>query len=92
MRERGAKVTDIVILVVSAVESLQPQTMEVLDLVRRQNIPLIIAINKIDRPMANVEETLLDLAAHNLIPEQHGGRTICVPISAKEGTNLDILR
>jgi len=54
-------------------------------------IPVIVAINKIDRPAADVEAVLLDLASHNLIPEDLGGDVICVPISAKERTNLDIL-
>jgi len=54
-------------------------------------IPVIVAINKIDRPAADVESVLLDLSSHNLIPEELGGDVICVPISAKEGTNLDIL-
>lgn len=52
-------------------------------------IPIIVAINKIDRPAADVESVLLDLSSHNLIPEQLGGDVICVPISAKEKTNLD---
>lgn len=54
-------------------------------------IPVIVAINKIDRPAADVESVLLDLSSHNLIAEELGGDVICVPISAKEGTNLDIL-
>jgi translation initiation factor IF-2 len=54
-------------------------------------IPVIVAINKIDRPAADVEAVLLDLASHNLIPEDLGGDVICVPISAKERTNLDLL-
>jgi translation initiation factor IF-2 len=54
-------------------------------------IPVIVAINKIDRPAADVEAVLLDLASHNLIPEDLGGDVICVPVSAKEKTNLDIL-
>jgi translation initiation factor IF-2 len=54
-------------------------------------IPIIVAINKIDRPAADVESVLLDLSSHNLIPEDLGGDVICVPVSAKERTNLDIL-
>jgi translation initiation factor IF-2 len=54
-------------------------------------IPVIVAINKIDRPAADVESVLLDLSSHNMISEELGGDVICVPISAKEGTNLDIL-
>lgn len=88
---RGAKVTDIIILVISAIESVQPQTIEVIELARNLRIPVIVAINKIDRPAADVEAVLLDLSAHNLVPEELGGDIICVPISAKMKTNLDVL-
>lgn len=91
LRVRGAKVTDIIILVISAIESVQPQTIEVIEIARSMRIPVIVAMNKIDRPAADVEAVLLDLSSHNLIPEQLGGDVICVPISAKERTNLDIL-
>jgi small GTP-binding protein len=91
LRVRGAKVTDIIILVISAIESVQPQTIEVIEIARSLRIPVIVAMNKIDRPAADVEAVLLDLSSHNLIPEQLGGDVICVPISAKEGTNLDLL-
>lgn len=63
-----------------------------MELAKASHIPLIVAINKIDRPEANLEETLLDLSSHDLVPEQLGGNQICVPISAKEKINLDILR
>ena len=65
--------------------------MEVIEIARSLRIPVIVAMNKIDRPAADVESVLLDLSSHNLIPEQLGGDVICVPISAKEGTNLDLL-
>lgn len=91
MRMRGAQVTDLIILVVSAIESVQPQTIEVIEIARGLKIPVIVAINKIDRPAADVEAVLLDLSSHNLIPEDLGGDVICVPVSAKVGTNLDLL-
>ena len=92
MRARGAKVTDMIILVVSAVESIQKQTIEVIELAKASHVPLIIAINKIDRPEADLQSTMLDLASYDLVPEQLGGNQICVPISAKEKINLDLLR
>jgi translation initiation factor IF-2 len=91
LRVRGAKVTDIIILVISAIESVQPQTVEVIEIARSMRIPVIVAINKIDRPAADPDTVILDLASHNLIPEQLGGDVICVPVSAKERINLDIL-
>lgn len=91
LRVRGAKVTDIIILVISAIESVQPQTVEVIEIARSMRIPIIVAMNKIDRPAADIESVLLDLSSHNIIAEQLGGDVICVPISAKERTNLDIL-
>jgi translation initiation factor IF-2 len=63
----------------------------VIELAKASHIPLIIAINKIDRPEADVKATMLDLASHDLLPEEMGGNQICVPISAKERINLDIL-
>ena len=83
--------TDIIILVISAIESVQPQTVEVIEIARSMRIPVIVAINKIDRPAADPDTVMLDLASHNLIPEQLGGDVICVPVSAKERINLDIL-
>ena len=92
LRSRGAKVTDIIVLVISAVESVQKQTIEVIELARKMHVPLIVAINKIDRMEADVEAVLLDLQMHDVIPEQLGGDIICVPISAKERVNLNLLR
>jgi translation initiation factor IF-2 len=91
LRVRGAKVTDMIILVISAIESVQPQTIEVIEIAKNMKIPIIVAMNKIDRPAADVESVLLDLSTHNIIAEQLGGDVICVPISAKEKINLDIL-
>ena len=92
MRARGAKVTDMIILVISAVESVQKQTIEVIELARSMHIPTIVAINKIDRPEADVQSVMFDLASNNLVPEELGGDVICVPISAKEQVNLDLLK
>ena len=92
MRARGAKVTDMIILVISAVESIQKQTIEVINLAKQMHIPLIVAINKIDRPEADVESVMLDLSSQGLIPEELGGEVICLPISAKEQINLDVLK
>lgn len=69
MRARGAKVTDMIILVVSAVESIQKQTIEVIELAKASHVPIIVAINKIDRPEANLQSTMLDLTAYDLVPE-----------------------
>ena len=73
MRERGAKVTDMIILVISAVESVQKQTIEVIQLVNSLRIPLVVAINKIDRPEADVENVLFDLENNGVAPEDLGG-------------------
>jgi len=64
----------------------------VIELTKQMHIPLIVAINKIDRAEADADAVMLDLSTHDLVPEQLGGDIICVPISAKEGTNLDILK
>ncbi|MFA6534027.1 MAG: translation initiation factor IF-2 [Patescibacteria group bacterium] len=91
MRSRGAKVADIAILVVAADDSLKPQTIEALQIIQALKLPFIVAINKIDKPDANPEKVKQDLAARNLLPEDWGGKVICVPISAKAGTNIDQL-
>lgn len=69
LRVRGAKVTDMIILVISAIESVQPQTIEVIEIARAMKIPIIVAMNKIDRPAADVESVLLDLSTHNVVAE-----------------------
>ena len=79
MRARGAKVTDIVILVVAADEGVMPQTIEALNHARAAKVPVIVAINKIDRPEANVERVKQQLSEQGLIPEDYGGDTITVP-------------
>jgi translation initiation factor IF-2 len=91
MRSRGARVADIAILVIAADDSIQPQTKESIKIIKSAGIPMIVAINKIDKPDANPERVKQDLAALDLTPEEWGGKTICVPISAKQGTGIDEL-
>ncbi len=91
MRSRGAKVADIAILVVAADDGIQPQTREVIDIIKAAQLPFIVAINKIDKPEANVEKIKGQLAEFSIVPEDWGGTTICVPISAKANTNIDQL-
>lgn len=87
MRARGAQVTDIAVLVVAADDGVMPQTIEAINHARAANVPIVVAINKIDKPEANVDLVKRQLAEVGLIPEEWGGDTICVPISAlrKEG-------
>ena len=91
MRARGAQVTDIVILVVAADDGIMPQTKEAISHCKAANVPMIVAINKIDRPGANVDRVKQELTEHGLVSEDGGGDTICVPVSAKTGENLDSL-
>ncbi len=89
MRARGAQVTDIAVLVVAADDGVMPQTIEAINHARAANVPIIVAINKIDKPEANVERVKRQLAEVGVIPEEWGGDTVCVPISAlrREGIN-----
>ncbi len=91
MRARGAKVTDIVILVVAADEGVMPQTVEALNHARAAKVPIVVAINKIDRPEANVDRVKQQLTEQGLIPEDYGGDTIVVPVSARSGEGIDKL-
>ena len=91
MRARGAQVTDIVILVVSADDGVMPQTEEAIEHARAAGVPLIVAINKIDKENADQEKVKNDLAAKNVIPEEWGGETIFIPISALTGEGVDNL-
>ncbi len=91
MRARGAKVTDIVILVVAADEGVMPQTVEALNHARAAKVPIIVAINKIDRPEANLDRVKQQLSEHGLIPEDYGGDTITVGVSARTREGLDRL-
>jgi translation initiation factor IF-2 len=91
MRARGAKVTDIVILVVAANDGVMPQTIEAINHAKDANVPIIVAINKIDLPDSNLDKVRNDLAKYELIPEEWGGHTLYAQISAKFGTNLESL-
>ncbi len=91
MRARGTQITDIVILVVAADDGVMPQTIEAINHVRAANVPLIVAINKVDLPAANVERVKQELAENNLMAEDWGGDTIVVPISARTREGVDDL-
>lgn len=89
MRARGARVTDLIILVVAADEGLKPQTIESIDLAKEAEVPVIVAINKMDKEGANPDLVKGGLNEHGLQPEDWGGDTICVPCSAKTGEGID---
>ena len=91
MRARGAQITDIAILVVAANDGVMPQTVEAINHAKAANIPIIVAINKIDLPEANIDKVKQELMKYELVPEEWGGDTIYVPISAKNHTNIDEL-
>lgn len=91
MRARGAGVTDIAVLVVAADDGVMPQTIEAIDHARAAEVPIMVAVNKIDKPEANPTRVRQQLTEFNLLPEEWGGETIYVDVSAKQGTNLDHL-
>ena len=91
MRARGAQVTDIVILVVAADDGIMPQTIEAINHAKAANVPIIVAINKIDKDTANPDRVIQQLTEYGLVAEEWGGDTICVPVSAKKRINLDTL-
>jgi len=91
MRARGAKVTDIVVIVVAADDGVMPQTLEAIDHARAANVPIIVAVNKIDKPEANPSKVIQQLAARGLQPSNQGGDTEFVEVSAKKHINLDKL-
>jgi translation initiation factor IF-2 len=91
MRARGAKVTDIVILVVAADDGVMPQTKEAIDHARAANVPIIVAINKIDKPNASPEKVKRELTELDLMPEEWGGQTVTVDVSAKKKQNIELL-
>src|SRR5207245_9138254 len=91
MRARGAKVTDIVVIVVAADDGVMPQTLEAIDHAKAANVPMIVAVNKIDKPDAMPDRVKKQLADRGLMPEDWGGTTVFVDVSAKKRTNLDLL-
>ncbi len=91
MRARGAQITDIAILVVAANDGIMPQTIEAINHAKSAGIPMIVAINKIDLPDANIDKVKQELMKYEVVPEEWGGDTICVPISAKHNQNIDQL-
>ncbi|MFU7516113.1 translation initiation factor IF-2 [Clostridium sp. HCS.1] len=91
MRARGAQVTDVVILVVAADDGIMPQTKEAISHCKAAEVPMIVAINKIDRPGANIDRVKQELTEYGLVSEDWGGDTICVPVSAKTGENIEQL-
>jgi translation initiation factor IF-2 len=91
MRARGAKLTDIVVLVVAADDGVMPQTLEAIAHAKAAKVPLVVALNKIDKPEANAERVKQDLSAHEVVPEEWGGDTMFVEVSAKTGKGIDNL-
>ncbi len=91
MRARGAQVTDIAVIVVAADDGIKPQTIEAIDHAKAAGVSIVVAINKIDKPTANVEKVKQELLEVGLVPEEWGGDTICVPISALTGEGIDNL-
>jgi translation initiation factor IF-2 len=91
MRARGAKVTDVVVLVVAADDGIMPQTNEAINHAKAAKVPIIVAINKIDLPSANVDRVKTQLQEKGLTPEDWGGETICIPVSATKGKGIDRL-
>ena len=91
MRARGAKVTDIVILVVAADDGVMPQTKEAIAHAKAANVPVIVAINKIDKPGANMDRVKQELVTEGIVPEEYGGEAIFVPVSAMTGEGIDRL-
>jgi translation initiation factor IF-2 len=91
MRARGAKITDIAILIVAGDDGVMPQTIEAINHIQSQNLPMIVAVNKCDKPEFDIEKVRTQLSQHNVIGEEWGGAAVIVPISAKNGTGVDKL-
>jgi translation initiation factor IF-2 len=91
MRARGAKVTDAVVLVVAADDGVMPQTIEAINHAKAAKVPIVVALNKIDKPEANPDRVKQDLASKEVVPEEWGGDTMFVEVSAKTGKGIDAL-
>ncbi|MDQ4042016.1 MAG: translation initiation factor IF-2, partial [Actinomycetota bacterium] len=91
MRARGARVTDIAVLVVAADDGVMPQTLEAIDHARAAKVPIVVAVNKIDKPDANPDRVKTELSEHGVVIEEYGGDVPLVPVSAKQGTGIDDL-
>ncbi|MEK6556758.1 MAG: translation initiation factor IF-2, partial [Candidatus Margulisiibacteriota bacterium] len=91
IRARGANITDIVVLVVAADDGIMPQTIEAIHHARAAKVPILVAINKMDKPDANIERVKQQLTEHDLVPEEWGGKTVVVPVSAKAGQGISDL-
>jgi len=91
IRARGAKLTDVAVLVVAADDGVMPQTVEAINHIKDAKVPMIVAINKIDKPEANIERIKQQLTEYDVLPEEWGGDAICVPISAKQNLHIDKL-
>ena len=91
MRQRGAYATDLAVIVIAANDGVKPQTIEAIDFARDMEVPILIAINKIDKPEANIEKVKKQLSEIDIIPEDWGGKTVCVNISAKTGEGINEL-
>ncbi|MDR2519556.1 MAG: translation initiation factor IF-2 [Eubacteriaceae bacterium] len=91
MRSRGASVTDIAVLVIAADDGIKPQTVEAINHAKAAEVPILVAINKVDKPEANPERVMQELTEYALVPEEWGGDTICIHVSAKTGQGIDEL-
>ncbi len=89
MRARGARVTDVVILVVAADDGVMPQTVEAINHAKAAGVPIVVAINKVDKPGIKLERIKTELMEHGLVPEEYGGDVICAPVSALKGSGID---
>ncbi len=92
MRARGAKSTDLAILVVAADDGVMPQTVEAINHAKAADIPVVVAVNKVDKPEAQPDKIRGQLTEYGLVPEEYGGDTMFVDISAKQGKNIDRLK